>query len=122
MFVCMTDMQPGPFELGEDEIERQRAYARATALGRLEAIWKLVEQQLDPELGADPRWAEIGLRVLDREARLFRFDRAPKDEQDDEDPAIQGVDRGQLVLEQLSELEKSIKLARGEPIDPVEGV
>jgi hypothetical protein len=119
MFVCMTDMQPGPFELGEDEIERQRAYARATALGRLEAIWKLVEQQLDPELGADPRWAEIGLRVLDREARLFRFDRAPKDDQDDEDPAIQGVDRGALVLEQLAELERSVRAARGEPVEGV---
>ena len=113
----MTDMQPGQFELGEDEIARQRDYARATALGRLESIWKQVELHLDEELGADPRWAEIGLRVLDREAKLFKFDKAPEAEADDDDPAVTSVDRGALVLEQLAELEQSIRAARGETVE-----
>lgn len=108
----MTDMQPGRLELGEDEIARQRDYARATALKRLESIWKQVELHLDEELGADPRWAEIGLRVLDREAKLFKFDKAPEADEEADDPAVVGVDRGALVLEQLAELEASIRAAR----------
>jgi hypothetical protein len=98
MFRCMTDITP--LLLDEDALEQAAPAVRALTLQRLEKIWQQVEDHLDPDLGADPRWAEIGLRVLDREARLYRLDKPAKVAEDSEDEYV-GVDRGQLLLEQL---------------------
>lgn len=109
MIRCMTEaIGPGPFELGEDLLAERAAANRAIALMRLEKIWQQVELNIDPELGADPRWAEIGLRVIDREAKLLRLDRpAAPDEQDD----LEGltIDRGKLIEHQLSVIEQSLR-------------
>lgn len=104
----MEAIEPGPYELGEDLLADRAAANRAIALMRLEQIWSQVELNLDPELGADPRWAEIGLRVIDRESKLLRLDRAAApDEQDD----LEGVtiNRGDLIENQLAAIERSLR-------------
>lgn len=109
MIRCMTHaIGPGPFELGEDLLAERAAANRAIALLRLEKIWEQVELNLDPELGADPRWAEIGLRVIDREAKLLRLD-VPEKVEADEDGLAPGVDRGELIELQLKVIEESLR-------------
>ncbi len=113
MFTCMIRSMteaigPGPFELGEDLLAERAPANRAIALMRLEMIWKEVEANLDPELGADPRWAEIGLRVIDREAKLLRLDQRAADEQED-DQDVTAIDRGKLIEHQLAEIERSLR-------------
>jgi hypothetical protein len=109
MIRCMTQaIGPGPFELGEDLLAERAAANRAIALLRLEKIWEQVELNLDPELGADPRWAEIGLRVIDREAKLLRLD-VPEKVEADEDALAPGVDRGELIELQLRVIEESLR-------------
>lgn len=113
MFTCMSGqaISNEPFLLDEEQIETAQPAVRALTLQRLEAIWGVVEKHLDPELGADPRWAEIGLRVLDREARLYRLDRT-KPREADEDDELVGVDRGAILLAQLEEIEAVIRPAQ----------
>ena len=109
MIRCMTEaIGPGPFELGEDLLAERAPANRAIALMRLEQIWAQVELNLDPELGADPRWAEIGLRVIDREAKLLRLYQRVADEPED-DLEIKGIDRSKLIEATLSEIEQSLR-------------
>jgi hypothetical protein len=94
-------------QIDEDKIAESKARVRFILLQRMETIWRQVEDNLDPERGADPRWAEIGVRLLDRYARLYQLDR-PRPVTEEEEDLAAGVDRRQLVLDQLSELrEKS---------------
>lgn len=123
MHVCLcmitgmtAELGPGPFELTDELIAERAAANRALTLKRLEDIWKVVEGHLDPDLGADPRWAEIGLRVIDREAKLLRLDRPAAVEEDD-GLGGSGVDLGTLVLAQLSALEQSLNVDKP-PADP----
>lgn len=106
----MHELTPEPFSLDEDQLAESAPRVRALVLQRLEVIWTQVQDHLDPEKGgADPRWAEIGVRVLDREARLYRLDARKQPGDDEDDIYAQGIDRGKLVLQQLEELEARIK-------------
>lgn len=107
MLVRMSDMEFVDPQIDDDKIAESKARARFILLQRMEMIWGQVQDNLDPERGSDPRWAEIGVRLLDRYSRLFQLDRA-RATADEEDDLGAGVDRRQLVLQQLSELrEKS---------------
>jgi hypothetical protein len=94
---------PDVLSLDDEQIINAQPAVRGLLLQRLEAIWKQVADHLDPDLGADPRWAEIGLRVLDREARLYRLDKVRAVEEVEEMVGA-GVDRHALVAAQLQEI------------------
>jgi hypothetical protein len=103
----MTDMDVPERSLDDEQIAESAPRVRYLMLQRLELIWKQVEDHLDPEKGTDPRWAEIGVRTLDRLGRLYRLDK-PKAAPDEEDDLSAGVDRGQLVLLQLEKYAKDL--------------
>lgn len=107
MLVCMADVhgEVAAFLLDEEGVDAAGPAMRALMVQRLEMIWEQVKTNLDPELGADPRWAEIGLRVLDREAKLYRLDRDKRVEPDEDEQHDGGVDRKALILGQLEELQ-----------------
>ena len=113
MLANMTSLSDQPFELDDQAIDEASPRVRAWTLQRLELIWKQVELNLDPELGADPRWAEIGLRVLDRESRLYRLDKPAKVPDEDENEWV-GVDRGELLLKQLAGVEARLRSDLGQ--------
>jgi hypothetical protein len=96
----MTDMDVPERSLDDEQLAESAPRVRYLMLERLEIIWKQVEDHLDPEKGTDPRWAEIGVRTLDRLARLYRLDK-PRAAVEEEDDIAAGLDRGKLVLEQL---------------------
>ena len=68
------DQQVTRFELDDEGVARQAAMARATVLQRLELVWALAQEQLQVAERPDARWAELAVRVLDRQMRLFRLD------------------------------------------------
>lgn len=103
MIRCMSDMEFVDPQIDDEKIAESKARARFILLQRMELVWRQVEDNLDPERGADPRWAEIGVRLLDRYSRLFQLDKA-KTAVDEEDDLSAGVDRRELVLRQLSDL------------------
>lgn len=102
-----NELSPEPLLLDDEQIQSAGPAVRALTLQRLELIWQQVESHLDPDTGADPRWAEIGLRVLDRESRLYRLDKSKPTPEDEEEWV--GVDRGALLLRQLEQVEQRLK-------------
>lgn len=112
----MSDMEWVDREIDDEKILESQGRVRFMQLQRMELIWRQVEEHLDPEKGVDPRWAEIGVRLLDRYARLYRLDK-PTTRDEDEDDLGSGVDRAKLVLQQLKEIEDKIKKAAPEGED-----
>jgi len=88
---------------------------RALLIQRYEKIWGWVEgcmrSAAELERPLDPRIAEIGLRTCKDEAALYRLSRVLPVLEEEEDPAILGVDRQALVALKLSELEAKYQAA-----------
>jgi len=59
--------------LSEEDLARIKPAARAILANRLERVWQSCEPHIDNGLGTgvDVRMAELGLRVLDRLAKLY---------------------------------------------------
>lgn len=93
--------------IGDEQIHESAPLVRALVVQRLEQIWSICEPHVTGETGKpDPRWAEAGIRVLDRLARLYRLDLpAPGAEQSDGDL----VPKSELVLAGLKELEARLR-------------
>jgi hypothetical protein len=115
---CMTDIEPSDRSISDEQIVESRPRVRFLMLQRMEAIWQQVEDHLDPEKGSDPRWAEIGVRLLDRYGKLYGLDK-PKPVSDDEDDLSTGVDRQAVVLLQLEDIRK--KMAGEQGVDQGQG-
>lgn len=103
----MTDITSEPLSLDDEQLLAAAPRVRALTLQRLELIWKEAERSLNSE--ADPRWAEIGLRVLREEARMYRLDKTAVVLEEEEDPFVRGVDRKAAVLDQLERLAASLR-------------
>lgn len=117
MFACMfarmsSDMEWIDPQIDDEKIAESQPRVRFLMLQRMEQIWAQVEDHLDPDKGVDPRWAEIGVRLLDRYSKLYRLDK-PVARDEDEDDLGAGVDRGAIVLAQLKEIEEKLAQARG---------
>jgi hypothetical protein len=105
----MTSMSPAePRKVDEEQLYQAQPMVRALIIERYEALYRLVtvhvaraEEEGRPP---DPRWAEIGVRVLKEMTALYRLAVPPKAEDQDDDP-LHGVDPGAIVLAQLEELE-----------------
>lgn len=106
--MCMSDqLDPASDRsLDDDQIAESRGRVRFLLLQRMELIWQQVENNLDPQAGPDPRWAEIGVRLLDRYSRLYGLDKA-KAVVEEEDDLSAGIDRRAMVMLQLEEIRRA---------------
>jgi hypothetical protein len=112
----MTDMIMPRIE--EDDVYGSQGTVRWTVVQRYEGLWRLVEQHnklaQDGERPPDPRWAEIGVRVLRELSALYRLHVPPR-AQEDEDTVLHGMPAAQVVLAQLEELELKARTASTGP-------
>lgn len=87
-------------------LEEQRPLVRAQLAQRYEQVWRACEPHVRPDGDAlDARMIELGLRALDRLARIYRVDDPPAPTPQEPDEA---QERGRLldsVRAQLAELE-----------------
>lgn len=112
MFAIEPEETPS---LDDDQLVESRGRVRFLLLQRMELIWKQVEENLDPSVGPDPRWAEIGVRLLDRYSRLYGLDKnKPVTEEDVDESA--GIDRRELVLMQLAQIHQANSSADGSTV------
>ena len=99
----------GAFEIGEDDLVLAQPKVRALQVQRLEQLWDMVRGRLDEaEQGAvahDPRFLEIGIRILKEEALIYRLAKPAPPLEEEEDPEVVGVNRLALINAQLDELE-----------------
>lgn len=105
----MTDMQAADdWKIGEDELYKAAPSVRALIVKRYESLYAEVEDYREQVKSAgrpaDPRYLEIGVRILKELGQMYRLGRPPAAAEDDDDPNA-GVDPGKLVLARLEELE-----------------
>lgn len=89
--------------IADEQIHESAPLVRALLVERLEQIWTTCEPHITGAAGKpDPRWAEAGIRVLDRLARLYRLDQPVPGSVAGE---LEPVPKADLVLKGLLELE-----------------
>jgi hypothetical protein len=100
------DLEPSP-GIGEDEVARSQPYVRLQTIQRLEGLWATVQAHVAAcqadERPVDPRYLDLGLRVLREEARLYRLDKVVKVAEAEDADRV--VDPAAVVLAQLQQLE-----------------
>ncbi len=97
-------IEPGPWEITEDDLTQSQSRVRALQIRRYEQIWNVVEDHLAGGRD-DPRYLEIGIRVLKEEAVIYHLGKLQAPSEDEEDPHILAIDRMALVTKQLEDLE-----------------
>lgn len=101
-----------PWSVGEEELIEAAPRVRALQIQRYEDLWKVVQDHIhtheEAERPIDPRYLEIGVRILKEEAGLYRLNRSIPVSEDAED-TNGAIDRAQLVEAQLQELEARAK-------------
>jgi hypothetical protein len=112
---CMTAMNPvEPRKVDEEQLYQAQPMVRALVIERYEALYRLVEVHVrraeEDDRPPDPRWAEIGVRVLKEITHLYRLSTPPRVD-DAEDDLLHGVDPAAVVLLQLEELEAKARAA-----------
>jgi hypothetical protein len=115
------DPIPAP-AVTEDDVQADAPRARALALARLEMLWRVclphLNQDLDPNTDEysrpDPRWAEIGIRIIDRINRLYRLDK-PVVHADEDETSTDPERTRALITAGLDQLEAAVKAQENEP-------
>lgn len=102
----------GPSEewsIDEDQIQAAKARVRALHVRRYEQLWTIVEQKVkdseDLAMPLDPRYLELGIKILKEESLLYRLNKAEAPREDEEDDPGAGIDRAAEVEAQLAALE-----------------
>ena len=108
------ELGPAPREITEEQLQQDAPRVRALHIQRLELVWARIEGRIRDDINGtrpiDPRFLEIGLRALKDEAMIYRLAKPPAPvEEEEEDPAIQAVDRVDYVLKYLETAEARIK-------------
>lgn len=102
-------LSSGPFEITEEQLAEAAPKVRALQIQRYERLYGRVDERVaEDERGdrpIDPRFLELGIRILKEEYLLYRLGKAPAVVEEDDDNGTEGVDRMQMVLRQLEELE-----------------
>lgn len=106
-----------PAALSDDDLVAQAPGVRGQLLRRLETIWAYCEDEIEAsklEQRSDPRFADLGLRTLDRIARLYRLEKvpAPVAEEPEEVSPMQVARTRDMVLKSLAELESRVSDSR----------
>lgn len=99
-------------ELTDEQVREQGPAIRGQLIQRLERLWQLTEAEIERgelEQRQDPRFIELGLRTLDRIAKLYRLLDAPKAvAEEPEDESVVSLRQRQIVEQQLRELEAKV--------------
>jgi hypothetical protein len=107
------ELGPAPREITEEQLTEDAPRVRALLIQRLELVWARCEQRIRDDINGtrpiDPRFLEIGLRALKDEATHYRLAKTPPPVEEEDDPTIQAIDRGALVLDYLESVEARIK-------------
>jgi hypothetical protein len=112
------ELHPSPVvlarELTDEQVREQGPAIRGQLIQRLEHLWQLIEAEIERgelEQHQDPRFLDLGLRTLDRIAKLYRLLEAPKAVPEEaEDESMVSLRQRQLVEQQLRDLEQKILL------------
>lgn len=103
--MVMTEISVPRIE--EEDLYRSQGTVRAMLVTRYEGLWALCDGQRREaeDLGArvDPRWAEIGVRVLKELAGLYRLGSPPRLAEEDSD-VLHGLDPRVVALQALEDL------------------
>lgn len=102
-----------PTALSDDDLAAQAPGVRGQLLRRLETIWSYCEDEIEVsklEQRSDPRFADLGLRTLDRIAKLYRLEKVPAvvPEEHEEVSGIEVTRTRDMVLKSLAELESRV--------------
>lgn len=119
MFGVSFELDAGPPEITEEQLAASQPKVRALTIQRYERLYARVDERVrEDEAGErpiDPRFLELGIRILKEEALLYRLGRVAVVAEEEEDPAIAGIDRMDMVLRQLAELEEKKQAAQSKP-------
>lgn len=102
-----------PAALSDEDLQKQGPGVRGQLLRRLETIWEYCEDEIEAsklEQRSDPRFAELGLRTIDRIAKLYRLDKVPAAvaEEPEEVSVLEVARSREMVLRSLAELESRV--------------
>lgn len=118
----MTHDEIEPLGISEDNLQAAQPFVRAQTVQRYEDLYRVVTGHLkaceDDDRPLDPRYLEIGIRILKEESILYRLARPPVSKDDDEDPSVI-TDAAAQVEAQLLELEDRL---RGDSDQPTSGM
>jgi len=107
------ELGPAPREISEDQLVEDGPRVRALIVQRLELVWARCEQRIRDDMDGtrpiDPRFLEIGLRAEKDLALHYRLSKVPAPVEEEDDPSLQAVDRGALVLDFLEGVEARIR-------------
>jgi len=99
-------------ELTDEQVTEQGPRIRGQLIHRLERMWELAAAEMERgelEQRQDPRFMELALRIIDREAKLYRLTDAPKVlAEPEEEEAVVTLRARQQVEQQLRELELKV--------------
>lgn len=93
-----------PRELTEADIVAQQPAARGKLLARLEELYTWCEDGMAAGERPDPRFAELAVRIIDREAKIFRIDRPPQEQGDELDERSDVMNQRAIAMAQLQAL------------------
>lgn len=96
--------EPPPRELTEADLVIQQPGVRAKLLVRLEDLYAWCEDGMAAGERPDPRFAELAVRILDREAKIFRLDRPPQETGDEVDERTDVMNQRAIAMAQLEAL------------------
>jgi hypothetical protein len=102
-----------PGALDDEALVRQAPGVRGQLLRRLEMVWAYCEDEIEAsrlEQRSDPRFADLGLRTLDRIAKLYRLEKPTLvvDEEPEEISEVEAARTRAMVLHSLKELEARV--------------
>lgn len=109
-------------EITEEQLLAAQPAVRYQVLMYLDSMYQRVDERIredaDGTRPMDPRFLELGIRIVKEMALHYRLNRpAPLQEEDADDPSITGIDRKALIMEQLQILEAKQR-ERGEQQQP----
>jgi hypothetical protein len=109
------ELSAGPLEVTEEQLQEAQPRVRALQIQRYEEIWNRIKERIDEDKDGvrpiDPRFLELGIRVLKEEAGLYRLGRQAAATEEEEDTTPIG-DRRDLIEDRLREIEAKNQGAR----------
>ena len=110
------ELSAGPLEVSEEQLVEAQPRVRALQIQRYEEIWDRIQERIgedkDGTRPIDPRFLELGIRVLKEEAGLYRLGRVAAAAEEEADDQLTGVDRRDLIEDRLKEIEAKNQAAR----------
>lgn len=110
--VCMGegDLGTSSWSVDDDQIAEAAPRVRALQIQRYEHMWTTVHSTVQAHLAEgrplDPRYLEIGIRILKEEAALYRLHKVTPPVEEEQDQFAVDMNRMDTALAQLAEIEE----------------